>query len=120
MDNNPEKSKGKRIAALIGVILLVIMVIATLITAFADPTGVYFRSCLIVTIALPIAIWVFLWAYGAMTHKHTMASYDLNLDALDHKKDDSSDTEPKKGDASDPGSSSTGEELSPEQAEDTV
>ena len=67
----------KKTLALIGVILIVIMVIATLLTAFLDPTGVYFRSCLIVTIALPIAIWVFMWAFGALTHKHTPASFDL-------------------------------------------
>ena len=70
-------SKTKRIAALIGVILLVIMVIATVVTAIVDPTGVWFRSCLIVTIALPIALWVFIWALGALTNKHTMASFDL-------------------------------------------
>ena len=70
-------SKTKRIAALIGVILLVIMVMATVVTAIVDPTGVWFRSCLIVTIALPIALWVFIWALGALTTQHTMASFDL-------------------------------------------
>ncbi len=72
-----KKRTLKQNIALVGVILIVIMVLATLITAFADPTGRYFRSCLIVTIALPIALWVFLWAYGAMMHKHTPASFDL-------------------------------------------
>ena len=73
------KKKGKRIIALTGVVLIVIMVLATLLCAILDSSGVYFRSCLIVTIALPIAIWVFIWAYGAMMHKHTPASFDLNL-----------------------------------------
>ena len=73
--------KNKRAAAFAGVVLICVMVIATLISAFTDPTGVYFRSCLIVTIALPIALWVFIWAYGAMMHKHTIASYDLNRSA---------------------------------------
>lgn len=72
-----KKRSFKQNIALIGVILIVIMILATLITAFADPTGRYFRSCLIVTIALPIALWVFMWAYGAMMHKHTPASFDL-------------------------------------------
>ncbi|MBQ9333387.1 MAG: hypothetical protein IJS12_03535 [Lachnospiraceae bacterium] len=72
-----KKRTVKQNIALIGVILIVIMILATLITAFADPTGRYFRSCLIVTIALPIALWVFMWAYGAMMHKHTPASFDL-------------------------------------------
>lgn len=70
-------SKTKRVIAFAGVALLGIMVIATLLTAFLDDTGRYFRSCLIVTIALPIALWVFLWAYGALTHRHTIASYDI-------------------------------------------
>ena len=72
-----KKRTAKQNIALAGVILIVIMVLATLITAIADSTGKYFRSCLIVTIALPIALWVFLWAYGAMMHKHTPASFDL-------------------------------------------
>lgn len=71
-------TKAKRIIALIGVILICIMVIATLLTAFLDGSGRLFRSFLIVTIALPIALWVFLWAFGALTHKHTIASYDLD------------------------------------------
>ncbi len=120
MDNNSEKSKGKRIAALVGVILLGIMVIATLITAFVDPTGIYFRSCLIVTIALPIAIWVFSWAYGALTHKHTMASYDLNLDAVMHKKSNSGDTKTETGSASVSESSNADIGLSSDSAKDTV
>ncbi len=77
-----QKTKSiKRIMAMTGVVLIGIMVLATLITAFLDGTGRYFRSCLIVTMALPIAIWVTTWAYGAMTGKHTMASYDLDLNA---------------------------------------
>ena len=71
------KWNSKRIIALIGVVLIGVMVIATLLTAFLDSTGKYFRSCLIVTIALPIALWVFLWSYGAMMNKHTAASFDL-------------------------------------------
>ena len=80
LDDN--KKSTKRIIALVGVVLIGIMVLATLLCAFLDPTGVYFRSCLIVTIALPIAVWVFMWAYGAMMHKHTPASFDLNLGSV--------------------------------------
>ncbi len=86
-DNNKPKTTKQKLA-LAGVILIVIMVIATLLTAIFDPTGKYFRSCLIVTIALPIALWVFLWAYGAMMHKHTPASFDLDLGLSDDKEDE--------------------------------
>lgn len=92
-----KKRSFKQNIALIGVILIVIMILATLITAFADPTGRYFRSCLIVTIALPIALWVFMWAYGAMMHKHTPASFDLGgtdkPPATDIPEDAGTDTE---------------------------
>lgn len=79
MDQN-NRWNGKRIAAIIGLILIAIMVVATLLTAIFDKTGIYFRSCLIVMIALPIALWVFLWAYGAMMSKHTPASFDMGQD----------------------------------------
>ena len=75
MDN--KKWNAKRIIALIGVIIIGVMVLATLLCAIFDKSGLYFRSCLIITIALPIALWVTTWAYGAMTNKHTMASVDL-------------------------------------------
>lgn len=80
---NKNTSKTKRIIALIGVALLCVMVIATLLTAIFDKTGILFRSCLIVTIALPIALWVFLWSYGAMMNKHTPASFDLGGKQID-------------------------------------
>lgn len=72
-----KKTNIRRIVALIGVIAIVVMVFATLLTAIIDESGMYFRGCLIVTIALPIALWVFLWSYGAMLHKHTTASFDI-------------------------------------------
>ena len=94
-NTNPEdnKKKGKRIIALVGVVLIVIMVLATLLCAIFDSTGLYFRSCMIVTIALPIAIWVFMWAYGAMMHKHTPASFDLNLGGNGTESESESETE---------------------------
>lgn len=72
-----KNSKGKRIIALVGVILIGLMAVATLAAAIFDKTGMLFRSFLIVTIALPIALWVFMWSWGAMTNRHTMASFDL-------------------------------------------
>jgi len=72
-----KKKEPRRIIALVGVVLIVIMILLTLITAIFDPTGVYFRSFLIITIALPIALWVFIWSYGAMMNKKTIASFEL-------------------------------------------
>lgn len=77
MKNTDSKWDARRIASLVGIILIVIMVIATLLAAIFDKSGVYFRSCLIVVVALPIALWVFIWALGAMTNKHTVATFDF-------------------------------------------
>ncbi len=104
--NSTGKDRFRRYAALTGVILIVVMVIATLISAVVDSTGRVFRSCLIVTIALPIALWVFIWAYGAMTHRHTIASFDLGATGPGA-------SAPESGDAA---SSETGAEASDEDA----
>lgn len=89
-----EKKKNvKRILAIVGLVLIGIMVIATLLAAVFDKSGQIFRSFLILTIALPIALWIFIWAYGAMTNKHTGASFDLNLGLQDGTEDDDSKTE---------------------------
>ena len=95
MPDNKDKWTFKRIIALIGVILCAFFVIATLVAAIADPTGVIFRSFLIVTIALPIALWIFLWPYGAMTNKHTMASVDMfkDIDTEQSQSDNESEKE---------------------------
>ena len=76
-DNASNKWTVKRIMAVVGLIAIVVMIIATLVTAIISPGSAAFRSCLIVTIALPIALWVFIWSYGALVNKHTMASFDL-------------------------------------------
>jgi len=75
-----KKYTAKRIMAIIGVALIAVMVIATLVVAIIDKNGLLFRSFLVLDIALPLALWIFIWAYGAMTNKHTVASFDLNLD----------------------------------------
>ena len=90
MDKASVHDKVRRYAALAGVVLIVIMTLATLISAFADSSGNIFRGCLIVTIALPIALWVFIWSYGAMTHKHTIASFDLGATGPNADKADGS------------------------------
>lgn len=72
-----KKYTPKRILAIISIVLIVAMVFATLIAAVFDKSGLLFRSFLIVTVALPLALWIFIWAYGAMTDKHTIASFDL-------------------------------------------
>lgn len=68
--------KHKQIAALLGVILLVSLAIASLIFACLDFPGSYFlfRGCLISAVFMPILIWIYIWLYGKFTNKRTMAT----------------------------------------------
>ena len=76
-------SKGQRIAAWIGIIALVMLYILTLIFAIFnfDGKGILLRSSLIATICVPILIWVYIWMYGLLTKKHTIASVDYDFTA---------------------------------------
>ncbi len=77
MENN-KTPLFKRIVALIGIVLLVGMYIALLIQAVlgAPGTGATFIACAAATVAVPIAIWLILWVYSALTGKRTVASSD--------------------------------------------
>ncbi len=74
-------SKKQRIAALIGIILLVALYIITLISALFSFPGSQklFFICLFATIAVPILIWLYVWIYGKLTDKKTFADFS-NLD----------------------------------------
>lgn len=76
-------SKGQRIAAWVGIIIIVALYVATLIFAIFDfdGKGVLLRSSLIATIAVPILLWVYIWIYGMLTQKHTIASADFDFTA---------------------------------------
>ena len=58
-------SKKQRIAAIIGVIALVLLYVFTLIAAIFnfDGTGTLLKIALFCTIAIPILIWVYIWMY---------------------------------------------------------
>lgn len=81
-------SKHQRGAALIGVILLVLLCLATLVTAIFnfDGEGKLFKACLFAAIAVPILIWVYIWLYGAITKKRTMASLFPEVEGLEEAK----------------------------------
>ncbi len=79
-NNKTPKAKhtSKQIAALIGVILLVGLYIVTLLVAIINPgeSGRLFQACLVATIAVPILIWIYIWMYGKLTNRHTIADPD--------------------------------------------
>ena len=76
-EENPKYSKPQRIAALIGLVLIFGLAITTLVVAITDSTGQLFRSFLMLTIAAPILIWIYIWLYGKYRRRHTIASFDF-------------------------------------------
>lgn len=68
-------TKRQRIAALIGVILLVLLYLAALVCAVFDfdGTGRLFAACLFATISIPILLWIYIGLYGKVSGKRTIA-----------------------------------------------
>lgn len=77
--NPKNKMTAKRIAAILGIVLLFGLYIVTLIVAIVDrgSSGKLFMACLIATVAVPLLLWIYIWMYGVMTNKHTIASFDV-------------------------------------------
>lgn len=81
-------SKHQRRAALAGVILLVLLYAATFISAILNFDGAenLFKSCLFATVAVPILLWIYIWLYGAITKKRTIASIFPEVEGLEEAK----------------------------------
>ena len=81
-------SKKQRILAIIGIAALVLLYIITLICAIFnfDGTGRMFTVSLFATIFIPIILWLYIWMYGKLTNKHTIADFD-NMPATKAIKD---------------------------------
>ena len=86
-NNTSNASNSQRIVAIIGVALLVTVICALLLTAIFDPTGVWFRACLVLAIALPILLWIYVWLYGILKQKKTIASFEFLEEDSDEKQD---------------------------------
>lgn len=67
--------KAKQIAAIICILLLVLLYVATLVVSLLDFAGSeqLFAACLTATIGLPILMWIYIWLYGRLTQKQTIA-----------------------------------------------
>ncbi len=68
------KKKPKQIAAIICIVLLVLLYVATLVISLLDFPGSdrLFAACLVATVGLPILLWIYIWAYGKFTNRATM------------------------------------------------
>lgn len=74
-----KKVTSKQIAAIIGIVLLLALYLITLIVAFVDQSASksLFQVCLFGTVAIPVLIWIYIWMYGKLTQKRTIADTDL-------------------------------------------
>ena len=73
------KKKSKQIAAWICIILLVLLYVGTFVISLLDfpGSGALFQACLIATVGLPILLWIYIWLYGKIKDRHTIASLDI-------------------------------------------
>lgn len=64
-EKKDKKISPKQVAAMICIVLLVGMYVATLIVALLDFPGWdrLFQACLVATIGLPILLWIYIWLY---------------------------------------------------------
>lgn len=89
-----KKRNVKQIAALTAVVLLAALYLITLLLAVFDTSasGVLFRLSAICTVVIPLFAWIFIWIYGQMTGKKTIADLNLMQDPP-HKKGEGASAE---------------------------
>lgn len=87
-NNSANKWTAKRIAAIIGIVLLVGMYVALLILAFIFPANSFelFITAVGGTVGITILIWLMIWVIGLFTGRHTIASLDAMTSDQDHDK----------------------------------
>ena len=70
---------AKRVAAIIGIVLLVALYVLTFVSSLigTEGAGRLFRFSLGMTIAVPIFLWIFIWCIGRFQNKRNMASLDI-------------------------------------------
>lgn len=72
-------SKPQRIGALVCVILIVLIYIVALIASFfsSEAGKTIARIAIGCTLVLPLLTWAYIWMIGKLTHRHTIADFDL-------------------------------------------
>ena len=87
-----KKKSVKQIVALTAVVLLVALYVVTLLLAVFDTSasGFLFRLSAICTVVIPLFAWIFIWIYGQMTGKKTIADLNLMQDPPHRKEKDGS------------------------------
>lgn len=69
------KITSRQVAAMIGIVLLVLMYLITLAAAITDSSASagFFLASLFATVAVPLLIWIYVWMYGRLTGRSTIA-----------------------------------------------
>lgn len=87
-DNNASNTSDKKnkitsrqVVALVGILLLALLYIAALIVAIFDSSesGRWFMICIFATVAVPILLWIYVWMYGKLTGKPTIADSEQGM-----------------------------------------
>ncbi len=78
----------KRVLAWVGIIILVGMYLLLLYEALTGSPQTFnvFITCAAATVAIPIVLWLLIWAIGAITGRHTVASLDPMTSNKKHDK----------------------------------
>jgi hypothetical protein len=60
-----KKGKSKQVAAIIGIVLMVLLALTSLLAAIFDRStgGVLFRTTLAASLSMPFLIWIYTWLY---------------------------------------------------------
>lgn len=75
------KRTAKQIAALLGIVLLVLLYVLLLVFAIFDFKGsdILFRTCLIGTVTIPILIWIYMYLYDKLKQNRDGTGSDNNI-----------------------------------------
>ena len=85
--NTKQKMTPKRIAAIVCIVLLAALYVVTLLAAIFGAPGLkgLFGLCLLGTFTIPLITWVYIWMYGKLSGKRTIADFELDKDNSDGK-----------------------------------
>lgn len=79
MENKSKYTKPQRIAALVCVVLIICVYLTALVASFfSSEVGKNIAKIAIgFTLVLPPLTWAYIWMIGKITHKHTIADFDI-------------------------------------------
>ena len=76
-------SKKQRIIATVGVIIILLLFAGLILSAVFDAGGMLFKAFLFASIAMPILLWIYIWLFGKLMGKKTIADFNLGKTGSD-------------------------------------